>query len=56
LPSGVIAINIHPTKGEQCRCGMCERKVVCYVNGRGTVLGELPTGIQIRSIFCRYVV
>ncbi len=28
LPDGTIAIKAHPTKGEQCRCGICGRKSV----------------------------
>ena len=35
LPDGTIAIKAHPTKGEQCRCGICGRKSVHYDNGRG---------------------
>ena len=35
LPDGTIAIKAHPTKGEQCRCGICGRKSVRYDNGRG---------------------
>ena len=36
LPDGVIAIKVHPTKGEQCRCGKCGRKAVRYDNGRSS--------------------
>jgi len=35
LPDGAIAIMVHPTKGEQCRCGCCGRKAPRYDRGRG---------------------
>lgn len=34
LPDGSFAIMVHPTKGEQCRCGICGRKSPCYDKGR----------------------
>ena len=34
-PDGSIAIMVHPTKGEQCRCGKCGKKAVRYDKGRG---------------------
>lgn len=36
LPDGAILITVHPTKVEQCRCGKCGRKAVCYDHGRGS--------------------
>lgn len=35
LSDGSFAITVHPTKGEQCRCGICGRKSPFYDNGRG---------------------
>jgi len=34
LPDGSFAIMVHPTKGEQCRCGICGRKSPYYDKGR----------------------
>ena len=36
LPDGSFAIMVHPTKGEQCRCGICGRKSTYYDKGRGS--------------------
>ena len=36
LPDGSFAVMAHPTKGEQCRCGICGRKSTYYDNGRGS--------------------
>lgn len=36
LPDGSFEIYVHPTKGEQCRCGKCGRKVSYYDKGRGS--------------------
>ncbi len=36
LPDGDISIMVHPTKGEQCRCGKCGRKGMRYDRGRGS--------------------
>ena len=33
MPNGDIQIMVHPTKGEQCRCGKCGRKVTRYDKG-----------------------
>ncbi len=35
LADGSFEIIVHPTKGEQCRCGICGRKSPRYDNGRG---------------------
>uniref|UniRef100_UPI0005D24667 transposase family protein n=1 Tax=Oribacterium sp. NK2B42 TaxID=689781 RepID=UPI0005D24667 len=35
LPDGSFAIMVHPTKGEQCRCGICGKKAPYYDKGRG---------------------
>lgn len=35
LPDGSIVIKVHPTKGEQCRCGKCGKKSPYYDEGRG---------------------
>lgn len=35
LPDGSFAIKVHPTKGEQCRCGICGKKSPLYDKGRG---------------------
>ena len=35
LPDGSIVISVHPTKGEQCRCGKCGRKSPYFDKGRG---------------------
>ena len=32
---GSLIIRVHPTKGEQCRCGKCRRKSPRYDEGRG---------------------
>lgn len=32
---GSISVKVHPTKGEQCRCGLCGKKVPLYDSGRG---------------------
>lgn len=34
-PDGPITIIAHPTKGEQCRCGKCGKKLVTMTRGRG---------------------
>lgn len=35
---GSITIQVHPTKGEQCRCSLCGRKSPRYDAGRGSKL------------------
>lgn len=30
-----IVFYVHPSKGQQCRCGICGRKSPCYDAGRG---------------------
>ena len=35
LSDGSIVISVHPTKGEQCRCGKCGRKSPYFDKGRG---------------------
>ena len=35
---GSITVQVHPTKGEQCRCGICGRKAPLYDYGRGAKL------------------
>lgn len=37
-PDGSIIIDVHPTKGQQCRCSLCGRKSTRYDHGRGLKL------------------
>ena len=35
LMDGSLVVDVHPTKGELCRCGICGRKSPYYDSGRG---------------------
>ena len=43
-----IVFYVHPTKGEQCRCGICGRKAPYYDAGRGFRLWR-ATDIGLRK-------
>lgn len=49
LPDGSIAIKVHPTKGEQCRCGICGKRLLAMTMTVAPALGGLATRIHIKS-------
>lgn len=50
LPDGSFAIMVHPTKGEQCRCGICGRKSPATTKVADNDHGVPAIGIQTRCI------
>lgn len=48
LSDGSFAIMVHPTKGEQYRCGICGKKSLSTAKDEEAAFGALTIGTQTR--------